>query len=130
MEHSGSTLLRTPASSIGDAHEIVGRLTQAGFARNSIDVDGRGEDQFEVLIHVSEANRARAQQAIDNISGMHWDVPVPSTTVMLIIGGAAALAAGLLALRSSSMLPQSLPFLHGNAGSVHGKRGKARHQAR
>jgi hypothetical protein len=127
MAHTGFTVLRAPAASIEDAHEIVGRLTQAGFARNSIDVDRQGDNQFEVMLHVSQPNRSRAQQAIDNALGLDWHIGVPSTTVMLIVGGAAALGAGLLALGSMNALPKSLPWLH-RAGSGHRKR-DARHES-
>lgn len=40
---SDVTTITANAASLEEAHEIVGRLTQAGFARNSVDVERRGE---------------------------------------------------------------------------------------
>ena len=55
------TTLTLPASSLEEAHAMIGRLANAGFARNSMAVE-REDDAFEVTLHCREANRARAQQ--------------------------------------------------------------------
>jgi hypothetical protein len=97
---SDVTTITANAASLEEAHEIVGRLTQAGFARNSVDVERRGESAFAVSIHVRDANRRRAQQAIENRWGSLPSVPVSNTALMLVAGGAAAALAGAWALWS------------------------------
>lgn len=88
------------AASLEGAHEMVGRLTQAGFARNSVDVERRGESGFAVSIHVRDANRKRALQAIENRWGSMPSVPVSNPALLLIAGGAAVALAGAWALWS------------------------------
>ena len=94
--HTG--VITANAASLEEAHEVAGRLTQAGFARNSIDVQRRGEGGFEVSLHVSDANRQRAQQAIENRWGSLPSLPVSNTALLLVAGGAAAALAGAWAL--------------------------------
>lgn len=103
MSRAGYTVLITPLASLEDAHETVGRLTQAGFARNSIDVERRGDDRVEVVLHLRERNLARAHQAIGNRRGA--GLGLSDGTLLLIGGGLAALGAGLYALRASKASP-------------------------
>ena len=49
--------------SLKAARSVRERLSRAGFARNSIDIERHG-DEFEVLIHVSEEHRDRAERIL------------------------------------------------------------------
>src|SRR4051794_27204692 len=113
MHRTGFTTVTARAPSLEEAHEIVGRLTQAGFARNSIHVDRSGENEFEILLHVRHANRTRAEQAISNSSGLELVFGVSPPTILMIVGGAAARGAGLWAFRFTDPLSISRRLLGG-----------------
>ena len=111
MARKGMTVVTTPATSIEEAHEIVGRLSQAGFARNSIHVKRIDESSsVEVHLHVREANRERAEQAFRNAHGGFDVGRLPSAGTALAIGiGAAAIGAGIFAaLTARTMIPRYL----------------------
>ncbi len=97
---SAVTTITADAESLELAHVIVGRLTQAGFARNSVDVERRGDDGFGVSLHVRDANRRRAQQAIQNRWGSLPSLPSLNFALVLVGAGAAAALAGAWALWS------------------------------
>src|SRR3954463_4645665 len=52
-----------PASSYEAAHEIAGRLFDAGFPRAALVVEQSGED-YEVALHTNEANQGHAERAV------------------------------------------------------------------
>jgi hypothetical protein len=92
MAETNLALVSDLAETLEEAHEIAGRLTQAGFARNSVKIVRRAEDSFEVSLHVREANRARAERAIANGFGGAGNGALRTLGI-----GAAALGAGLVA---------------------------------
>ncbi len=97
MAGNKMALVSAAAETLEEAHEVAGRLTQAGFARNSIKVVRRAEDLYEVSLHVREANRAKAEQAIENRSGLGlgW---LSSQSFGVALGiGAAAVGLGIVA---------------------------------
>jgi hypothetical protein len=97
MSDNTMAVVSAAAETLEEAHEVAGRLTQAGFARNSIKVVRRAEDLYEVSLHVREANRAKAEQAIENRSGLSLgSFSAPGLGAALGIG-AAAVGLGLLA---------------------------------
>lgn len=97
MASRGLTTVTASADTLEEAHEIAGRLTQAGFARNSIHVARQGEDSFEISLHVREANRARAERAIGSLGGPNLAAfSAPGLAIGLGIG-AAAIGAGIFA---------------------------------
>ena len=49
--------------SLKAARSVRDRLSRAGFARNSIDIERHG-DEFDVLIHVREEHRDRAERVL------------------------------------------------------------------
>ena len=100
-------LVSAAADTLEEAHEIAGRLTQAGFARNSVRIERAGDDVFEVSLHVRSANRARAERAIANRSGGF----AGNGAVRTIGIGAAALGAGILAAFAARRLA---PLYRGN----------------
>jgi hypothetical protein len=51
------------ASSYEAAHEIAGRLLDAGFPKAALFVQQSGED-YEVTLHTNEANQGRAERAV------------------------------------------------------------------
>ena len=89
VAHRELALVSAPAETLEEAHEVVGRLTQAGFARNSIKVVRQAEDLFEVSLHVREANRARAEKAIANRRGALGTFGGTGAALALAVGAAA-----------------------------------------
>lgn len=115
MSRAGYTVLTTPVPSVEEAHETLGRLTQAGFARNSVDIERRGDGRVEVVLHLRERNLARAHQAISNRWGAGFGLS--TETLLLIGGGLAAIGAGLYAFRHLSPSPDRLePARAGETG--------------
>ena len=108
MTYRERALVSAAAETLEEAHEVVGRLTQAGFARNSIKVIRRAEDLYEVSLPVGAANRARAEQVIANRSGALGSLP--GTGAAFALGVAAiALGAGIAAaLTARRMVPRYL----------------------
>ena len=61
---SDSDLVSMTFPSLDAARSARGRLARAGFARNSIDIERRG-DEFVVFITTREENRARAERILN-----------------------------------------------------------------
>jgi len=57
-------------SSLDAARSAKQRLVSGGFARNSIDIERQG-DGFEVLIHVHDEHRERAEGLLARSPGTH-----------------------------------------------------------
>ncbi len=114
MAHKGMTVVRAPAASLEAAHEIAGCLSQAGFARNSIEVERLDAESLEVRLHVREANRRKAEDAIANgLGGLPVGRLLPSGTALVLGIGAAAIGAGVYAaLTARKMIPR---YLHESA---------------
>jgi hypothetical protein len=110
MARKGMAVVTARCTAIEEAHEVVGRLSQAGFARNSIHVDRDDEGGFEVRLHVREANRDRAEEAIRTAHGGFEVGRLPSAGTALAIGiGAVAIGAGIVAaLAARTMIPRYL----------------------
>jgi hypothetical protein len=108
MSSNRMELVSAAAETLEDAHEIVGRLTQAGFARNSIKVSRGAEDQFEVSLHVRDTNRAKAERAIENRGGRLGTIAKGGAGLALGLG-AAALGVGIAAaLTARRLVPRYL----------------------
>jgi hypothetical protein len=111
--HSGLITIEASAGSLEEAHEIVGRLTQAGFARNSMEVQRSEGDRFAVHLHTREPNRARAERAISGGLGTGLGTSLASPVLLSALGGAFVAGAGLWALwrhnRSSADSPRDVP---------------------
>ena len=101
-------LVRVPAGSLEEAHEIIGRLTSAGFARNSMKASADGDGSFHVAVHTSPANHDRVMRAAEGGFGSGLNLGVSNTTLAFIVGGAAMLGAGAWAMWKSNMLAKSL----------------------
>ncbi|POR41087.1 hypothetical protein [Methylobacterium sp. V23] len=56
--------------SLNAARSAKQRLVSGGFARNSIDIERQGDD-FEVLIHVRDEHRERAEGLLARSPGTH-----------------------------------------------------------
>jgi len=56
--------------SLNEARSAKQRLVSGGFARNSIDIERQGDD-FEVLIHVRDEHRERAEGLLARSPGTH-----------------------------------------------------------
>ena len=110
MPRRSYTVVRVPAGSLEEAHEIIGRLTGAGFARNSMKAGADTDGSFHVAVHTSPAHQDRVMRAADGGSGSRLNVGVSNTTIALIISGAAVLGAGAWAVWKSKMAARSLPF--------------------
>jgi hypothetical protein len=110
MPHRSYVVVRVPAGSLEEAHEIIGRLTGAGFARNSMKAGADAEGTFHVAVHTSPANHDRVMHIAEGGFGSRLNVGVSNTTLALIVGGAAVLGAGVWAAWKSKMVPKSLPF--------------------
>jgi hypothetical protein len=111
MRGSDVAVVTATVPSLEDAHEMAGRLTQAGFARNSIDIERLGEEEYEVSMHVRASNRARAERAIHNISRGSVIPGVSNATALSVMVGVAALGAGIVAaLAARNGMAGSLPF--------------------
>ncbi|NNM72273.1 hypothetical protein [Enterovirga aerilata] len=110
MAREGLALVSAGAETLEEAHEIAGRLTQAGFARNGIRIVRRAEDLFEVSLRVRERSRAKAERAIGNRFGGVELPAVPGTRAALALGlGVALLGAGIYAaLAARKMVPRYL----------------------
>ena len=68
MPDTGLTSARFP--SLNAARSAKRRLVSGGFARNSIDIE-RQADGFEVLIHVRDEHRERAEGLLARSPTMH-----------------------------------------------------------
>lgn len=56
--------------SLNAAHAAKQRLVSVGFARNSVDIERQGEG-FEVLIHVRDEHRERAEDLLARSPSAH-----------------------------------------------------------
>jgi hypothetical protein len=83
------TMVKVDASSLAEAHEIVGRLADAGFARNSVRIERDGDD-LHVEVHCREENRARVRRVVARSSAIGSPVIVTALCV-----GALAIGAGV-----------------------------------
>src|SRR4051794_13732810 len=91
------TIIELPVGSLPEAHEIAGRLTGAGFARNSISIVARPNGPFHVAVHTRAYNRARVMRAAEGSRTFQ------TAAYAALIGlGAAALAGGIWALWRNS----------------------------
>src|SRR4051812_43788975 len=89
------TVIRVPASSRENAHEIVGRLTGIGLLRPSIDVAAQG-GSYHVVVHTHEGNRERIMRAAGHgFTGEGLNRAVLTGTA---VGSAALIGAGLWAV--------------------------------
>lgn len=68
MPHAGLASALFP--SLNAARSAKQRLVSGGFARNSIDIERQG-DAFEVLIHVRDEHRERAEGLLARSRGTH-----------------------------------------------------------
>src|SRR3954463_13798274 len=62
------TIIRVPASTLGEAHEIIGRMTGLGFPRERMNVAPHEDDTFHVAIHTRETDRDRVMDALHQTS--------------------------------------------------------------
>lgn len=102
------TIVTVPAPSLEEAHETIGRMMGLGFARNRMNVTRRADGTVHVAVNTPETERTRVLEAL-NRGGTGLPAGLSTTsaaTLMLILGGAAALGAGLWALRSANALPR------------------------
>ena len=89
------TIIRLPASSLEEAHEIIGRLTGIGVPRQSMNVTPHEDDSYHVAVHTHEADRERVTRAAEGFNGQG----VPNAVMTgAILGGGALLGAGLWAM--------------------------------
>jgi uncharacterized protein YpuA (DUF1002 family) len=92
-----------------DAQQAIQRLSSAGFARNSIDLDRRQDGSWEVTVHTSPRNTERVNQLLRAPSPMYAVQRRSSGAVESLIGnplvlaGAAALAGTII----YSLLPSN-----------------------
>lgn len=94
MIHDGAVSATFPNH--GAARAAKDRLVRAGFARNSIDIDRRG-DGFEVWISTRDENRERVERIL-NGSAVADDLRRAGSATMDAFNGNRALALGLAAL--------------------------------
>jgi hypothetical protein len=93
------TIIRIPAPSLEEAHEIIGRLTAIGFPRQSMNVTPHEDDSYHVAVHTHEANRERVRRVAEGDTGQG----VPSAVMTgAILAGGALLGAGLWAMWRSA----------------------------
>jgi hypothetical protein len=121
MPHRSYIVVRVPAGSLEEAHEIIGRLTGAGFARNSMKAGADAEGTFHVAVHTSPANHDRVMHIAEGGFGSRLNVGVSNTTLAFIVGGAAVLGAGAWAVWKSNMAPKSLPISRLTGGDEGGE---------
>ncbi len=92
-----------------EAKQAAQRLSSAGFARNSIDLDRRQDGSWEVTVHTSPRNTERVNQLLRAPSPMYAVQRRSSGAVESLIGnplvlaGAAALAGTII----YSLLPNN-----------------------
>jgi len=110
MAHKDMSVVTAHAVSLDEAHAIAGRLSRAGFARNSIHVERLDEDRLEVRMHVRDANRQRAEQAMRAAEeGVSVGRLLSPGTALVLGVGAAAIGAGIYAaLTARKMIPRYL----------------------
>jgi hypothetical protein len=89
MSRAVLTLVKQEVSSLEEAHEIVARLTSAGFARNSIRIERDGDD-LRVEVHCRKENRARVQR----VAAGSFAIGSPMIVAALCVG-ALAIGAGV-----------------------------------
>jgi hypothetical protein len=110
MQRRTHTIVRVPAGSLEEGHEIIGRLTSAGFARNSMKAGADADGSFHVAVHTSPANHDRVMRAAAGGFGSGLHLGVSNATLAFIVGGAAVLGAGAWAVWKSNVAPKSLSF--------------------
>jgi hypothetical protein len=94
------TIIRVPASTLGEAHEIIGHMTGLGFPRDRMNVTPHEDDTFHVAIHTRETDRDRVMDALHQTSA-HVRPKLSAAALMLFAGGGAMLGAALWARRSA-----------------------------
>lgn len=99
MPQSPYTIIRVPRSNLEEAHELIGRMTAIGVPRDHMNVTPHMDDTYHVAIHVRASEQPWIEKVLaEEASGSEWRVP--TSALMLIAGGAAALGAGAWALWS------------------------------
>jgi hypothetical protein len=99
------TIIRLPASSLEDAHEMIGRLTSIGLPRQSMNVAPREDGNYHVAVHTHEKNRARILRSVRGLTDQGASSAM-KTGAML--GGAALIGAGLWAIWRNADRVQAL----------------------
>jgi hypothetical protein len=98
------TIIRVPAASLEEAHEIIGGMTGLGFPRDRMNVTPHEDDTFHVAIHTREGDRDRVMDALHRARG--GVRPTLSTAALMVACGGALLGAALWAWRSGGGWPR------------------------
>jgi hypothetical protein len=94
---SGSVLASVTVPSLKAARAARDRLSRAGFARNSVEIDRLGDESFEVSIVTRPENHARAESILTG-SPLAQDLREAGQSAMGHLQHNRGLALGLAAL--------------------------------